>query len=196
MPRACSWRAGVTRSLNIWKFPVDGDALGNVSRGVQITRQTGQVQTPSVGASDREVVPLGQRRSRESLGDRHDNRGEPSAHLRAGSRRRPGSAGLVAGRAQIAFYATRAGVGWNWLVNPDGGNPRQFTAGGWASWSRDGRWLYLNGNTPGGPTGALGPLKKFGPRQARACRFATTRAIARRSRPTAPHSTSWSSGLR
>jgi Tol biopolymer transport system component len=46
----------ITRSLNIWKFPVDGDALDNVRRGVQITRQTGQVQTPSVGKSDRDVV--------------------------------------------------------------------------------------------------------------------------------------------
>src|SRR5207245_3334330 len=36
--------------FNIWKYPVGGNAAENVRRGIQITRQTGQVQTPSVGS--------------------------------------------------------------------------------------------------------------------------------------------------
>ena len=153
-----------TMSLNIWKFPVDGDALGNVSRGVQITRQTGQVQTPSVGASDREVVYLSDSGGHGNLWVVDTTTGvsrqityeqDPDVVL--------GVPVWSPDGKQIAYYATRAGLGWNWLVNPDGGNPRQFTEGGWASWSRDGRWLYLNGNTPGVPTGALGPLKKLRP---------------------------------
>ena len=154
----------VTMSLNIWKFPVDGDALGNVSRGVQITRQTGQVQTPSVGASDREVVYLSDSGGHGNLWVVDTTTGvsrqityeqDPDVVL--------GVPVWSPDGKQIAYYSTRAGLGWNWLVNPDGGNPRQFTEGGWASWSRDGRWLYLNGNTPGVPTGALGPLKKIRP---------------------------------
>ena len=156
----------VTMSLNIWKFPVDGDALGNVSRGVQITRQTGQVQTPSVGASDREVVYLSDSGGHGNLWVVDTTTGvsrqityeqDPDVVL--------GVPVWSPDGKQIAYYSTRAGIGWNWLVNPDGGNPRQFTEGGWASWSRDGRWLYLNENTPGVPTGALGPLKKIRPEE-------------------------------
>jgi Tol biopolymer transport system component len=44
--------------FDIWKFPVDGTPTENVSRGVRITRQTGQVQTPTLDASDHEMAYL------------------------------------------------------------------------------------------------------------------------------------------
>ena len=44
--------------LDIWRYPVDGAPEENVRRGVQITHQTGIVQTPSVGPGDREIVYL------------------------------------------------------------------------------------------------------------------------------------------
>ena len=44
--------------FDIWKYPVDGTAQENVRRGVQITHQTGTVQTPSVSPNDRELVYL------------------------------------------------------------------------------------------------------------------------------------------
>jgi len=44
--------------FDIWKYPVDGSGEENVRRGVQITRQTGQIQTPSVGPGDQELVYL------------------------------------------------------------------------------------------------------------------------------------------
>jgi len=36
----------VRMRFDLWKFPVDGAATENVGRGIQLTRQTGQVQTP------------------------------------------------------------------------------------------------------------------------------------------------------
>ena len=44
--------------FDIWKYPVDGTPQENVRRGVQITHQTGAVQTPSVAPDDREIVYL------------------------------------------------------------------------------------------------------------------------------------------
>lgn len=153
----------IVRGLNIWKFAVDGAPLDNVRRGVQITRQTGQVQTPSVGSSDREVVYLSDSGGHGNLwvidtetGDTRQITHEQDPEVSLGV-----PVWSPDGR-QIAFYSTRAGAGENWLVNPDGGNLRNVvSAAGWASWARDGRWLYYNETTQG--TGALGPLKKIRP---------------------------------
>ena len=153
----------ILRNLNIWKYPVDGNALDNVRRGVQITHQTGQVQTPSVGASDREVVYLSDSGGHGNLWVIDTETGatrqityeqDPEINL--------GAPVWSPDGRQIAFYSTRAGVGGNWLVNPDGGNLHNVvSAGGWASWSRDGHWLYYNENASTQNTGASGPLKKI-----------------------------------
>jgi Tol biopolymer transport system component/DNA-binding winged helix-turn-helix (wHTH) protein len=44
--------------FDIWKFPVDADPAGNVSRAVRITRQTGQVQTPTLDPDDGRMAYL------------------------------------------------------------------------------------------------------------------------------------------
>ena len=43
---------------DIWKFPVNGSPTENVRRGVRVTRQTGQVLTPTVSPDDKEVAFL------------------------------------------------------------------------------------------------------------------------------------------
>jgi Tol biopolymer transport system component len=153
----------ILRHFNIWKFPVDGSAVENVRRGVQVTRQTGQVQTPSVGASDRELVYL------SDSGD-HGNLWvidtETGANRQITYEQDP-NVGLGVsvwspdGR-HIAFVSTRnlpVGNVGIWLVNPDGSNLRNLVPmGGWASWSRDGRWLYYNEGS-----GYTGPMKKTRP---------------------------------
>ena len=119
----------ILRNLNIWKFPVDADPLENVRRGVQITRQTGQVQTPSVGNNDREVVYLSDSGGHGNLWVLDTATGTS----RQITHEQDPDVGLGVpvwspdGR-QIAFYATHAGVGGNWLVDPDGGNLRNARA--------------------------------------------------------------------
>src|SRR5713101_880332 len=44
--------------FDIWRYPVDDNPKENVRRGVQITHQTGTVQTPSASPGDHELVFL------------------------------------------------------------------------------------------------------------------------------------------
>ena len=153
----------MVRDLNIWKFPADGDPLDNVGRGAQITRQTGQVQTPSLGVNDREIVYLSDSGGHGNLWITDTSTGssrqltyelDPAVVF--------GVPVWSPDGRHIAFYATRNGVGGNWLVNPDGGDPREIVrSGGWANWSSDGRWLYYNENTQG--SSGIGALKKIRP---------------------------------
>ena len=153
----------MTRSLNIWKLPVDAARRRTSGGGVQVTRQTGQVQTPvRPGATDPEVVYLSDSGGHGNLwitdtttGVSRQLTNEQDPDVWTGV-----PVWSPDGR-HIAFYATRDGVGGNWLVNPDGGDPRELVrAGGWANWSSDGRWLYYNENTQGS-TAAIGALKKI-----------------------------------
>src|SRR5205823_637657 len=48
----------VRREFNVWRFPIDGSPIENVRRALQVTRQTGQVQTPSVSPDGGEMVYL------------------------------------------------------------------------------------------------------------------------------------------
>jgi len=134
-------------AFDIWKYPADGPPKENVRQGIQITRQTGSVQTPSVSPNDRELVYLsdsgghgnlwildlasGQSRQLTFVEDPQVTVGVPvwspdDAHI---------------------SYVTRGKTGWNvdqWVVNPDGSNPHKVSdGGGWACWSWDGKWLYV-----------------------------------------------------
>src|SRR5258708_33510475 len=52
---------------DIWKFPVDGLPAENTRRGVRVTRQTGQVLTPTASPRDKEVAFLSDRRGHANL---------------------------------------------------------------------------------------------------------------------------------
>jgi serine/threonine protein kinase/Tol biopolymer transport system component len=153
----------IQRNTNIWRFPVDGTPLENVRRGTQFTRQTGQVQTPSTGATDNEIVYLSDSGGHGNLWVINTDTG---ANRQVTFEQDPTVAVGVPiwspnGR-HIAFYAIRGGVGGNSLVKPEGGNVKHLAPNaGWATWSLDSAWLYYNESPQG--TGALGPLKKIRP---------------------------------
>ena len=134
---------------DIWKFPVDGSPAENTRRGLRITHQTGQVQTPSVSPDESEVVYLS-----DSGG--HGNlwiaRTDGSAVRQVTFERNPAIAVGVPVWSPvgnlIVFISTRSGLNSLSLINRDGGGLRQLVPDGYsAAWSADGQWVYYSRRT-------------------------------------------------
>jgi Tol biopolymer transport system component/DNA-binding winged helix-turn-helix (wHTH) protein len=137
------------RQFDIWKYPVDSDGASNVNRGVRITQQTGQVQTPTVSPKDTELAYLSDSGGHGNLwitrlddGERRQITYEQNSTVTMGV-----PVWSPDGR-NIVFVSTRNTSNWAalslWLVNPDGSNLRNIVkeVAGWANWSVDGHWLY------------------------------------------------------
>ena len=132
------------RQSDIWRFPVGGSPAENTREAIRVTRQTGNVQTPSVSPDDREVVYL-------SDNGGHGNlwvaRTDGSSPRQITFERDPAVAVGVpkwspAGDC-IVFLVTRNGRAGLSAIHPDGSNFRTVVAHGLApGWSPDGRLLY------------------------------------------------------
>ncbi len=132
--------------FDIWKYPVSGTPQENVQRGQRTTHQTAQVQTPSIGPEDREIIYLSDSGGHANLW---------LQNLESGKSRQityeqdPGVAmGLPVWSPDgknIAYVVRKPG-GWSvdlWTISPDGSNVRKVEdQAGWATWSSDSRWLY------------------------------------------------------
>ncbi len=148
---------------DIWKFPVDGLPAENVRGGVRVTRQTGQVLTPTAGPGDKEVAFLSDSGGHANLWVVNTEGGG----LRQITHEHDPNVAMGVpvwspdGRA-IAFVSSRGNQGWNfgvWLVDPDGSNLRNVANPGLGpAWSRDGRWVYYA--TRGGAAATDVVLKK------------------------------------
>jgi eukaryotic-like serine/threonine-protein kinase len=134
--------------FDIWRYPVDNSPQENVRRGVQITHQTGAVQTPSAGPGDHELVYLSDSGGHGNLWvlnlETQQNRQltfEQHPQITIG-------VPVWSPDGRYIAYVKRGLAGWNvdmWLMNPDGSNARKVSdGGGWACWSRDSRWLYFS----------------------------------------------------
>ena len=148
---------------DIWRFPVDGTPAENVRGGVRLTRQTGQVLTPTSGPGDKEVAFLSDSGGHANLWVVNT---EDGGLRQITHERDPNVAVGVPvwspdGRA-IAFVSSRGNEGWNfgiWLVDPDGSNLRNVANPGLGpAWSPDGRWVYYS--TRGGAAATDVVLKK------------------------------------
>jgi Tol biopolymer transport system component len=127
---------------DIWKFPIAGSPAENTRHATRITRQTGQVQTPSVSPDGTHVVYIS------------DNGGHANLWVATtdGSTARQitfetdplVSVGVPVWSPRgdvIAFVMNRSGQGGLWAVRP--GAALRHVVRGWAPcWSSDGRWLY------------------------------------------------------
>lgn len=132
---------------DVWRFPADGTARENTQSGIALTRQTGQVLTPTMGTNDKEVAFLSDRGGHANLWVLNTESGEqrqitqerdPSVAVGA-------AVWSPAGNA-IAFVSSRGNPGLTfgvWLVDPDGSRARMVANPGLGpGWSADGRWVY------------------------------------------------------
>lgn len=149
--------ASVTRlrmRFDIWSFPFDGTASENVRRGQQVTRQTGQVLTPTAAPDGHEIAFLADSGGRANLWVVSTNSGglrqitfenDPAVAI--------GVPVWSPDGRSIAFVSSRGRTGFDfgiWLVNPDGGNLRNLVKEGLGlAWSPDGEWLYYADTSAG-----------------------------------------------
>jgi len=153
----------MTLQTDIWKFPVDGLPTENVRRAVRVTRQTGQVLTPTPSPDDKEVAFLS-----DSGG--HANvwvvNTESGALRQITQEHDPNVAmGVPVWSPDghtITFVSSRGNQGLTfgvWLVDSDGSNLRNVANPGLGpAWSPDGRWVYYS--TWSGPGAKNVVLKK------------------------------------
>jgi eukaryotic-like serine/threonine-protein kinase len=128
---------------DIWKFPVTGTSGENTRDGIRITRQTGQVQVPSVSPDERAIVFVS------------DTGGHSNLWIAGtdGSGMRPITFETDPGVAigvpvwsprgdWIAFVRSDDSRAATWGIRPDGSGLRRMVTGWAPNWSADGRWLY------------------------------------------------------
>lgn len=148
---------------DIWKFPVDGPPAENVRHGVRVTRQTGQVLTPTAGPGDKEVAFLSDSGGHANLWVVNT---ESGGLRQITYERDPNVAmGVPVWSPQghtIAFVSSRGNQGLTfgvWLVDSDGSNLRNLVNPGLGpAWSPDGRSVYYA--TRGGAAATDVVLKK------------------------------------
>src|SRR3981081_2813727 len=133
---------------DIWRYPVDGSPEENVRRGVQITHQTGMVQTPAAAPGDRELVYLSDSGGHGNLWvlnlETQQNRQVTFEHDPQVTIGVP----VWSPDGKHIAYVKRGLTAWNvdlWLMNPDGSDAHKISdGGGWACWSPDSRWVYFS----------------------------------------------------
>ena len=135
---ACRIRA----QSDIWAFPIDGDGRAFQSPA-RVTRQTGQVQTPSSSPDGRELVYLSDNGGHGNLWvTRVDAGGVRQLTFERDRATAIGAPTWSPTGNRIVFVINRDQPAL-WLINGDGRGLRQLVSSGFAaSWSRDGEWIY------------------------------------------------------
>jgi Tol biopolymer transport system component/DNA-binding winged helix-turn-helix (wHTH) protein len=147
--------------FDIWKFPVDVDPTQNVSRAVRITRQTGQVQTPTLAPDDGQLAYLSDTGGHGNLWVRQLTTGETRQITFEKNE------GVIVGvpiwspDGRFITFVTNSPSEEGrsikyWIIHPDGSAPHiAIQQGAWATWSGDSKWLYYSDWSPVRPTGGV-----------------------------------------
>jgi eukaryotic-like serine/threonine-protein kinase len=133
--------------FDLWKYPTTAGSEGDRGEAIRMTSQTGQVQTPTVSPSDREIAFLSDSGGHANLWITTPDTKE----LRQITYEHDSNVALGVpiwspDGESIAFVSSRGnrGLGFGvWTVRPDGGSLRNVARRGLgAAWSPDGRWVY------------------------------------------------------
>ena len=136
----------VSMQSDLYEFPVSGSAIDNVSKARQITRQTAQVQTPSVSPRGDEIAYLSDNGGHANVWvARIDGSASPTQITNEHDPAVVVGLPLWSPAGDRIVYITRAAVNTQWLVNPDGSDRQEIAQGNYALWSAEGRWLYYHG---------------------------------------------------
>jgi Tol biopolymer transport system component len=140
--------------FDIWQIPFDGTATDNVERARPLTRQTGQVLTPSASPDGDRIAFLADHGGRANLwvmsshgGDQRQITFETDPAVAVGV------PVWSPNGDSIAFVSSKGRTGFEfgvWLVNADGANMRNVVKVGLGvAWSADGQWLYYSDTSAG-----------------------------------------------
>jgi Tol biopolymer transport system component len=138
---------------DIWRFPVWGSPGENVRNGLQITRQTGRVQTPSVSPDGQEIVYLSDSGGHSNIWVARIDGAEYPRPLTAENDDRV-IIGIpiwspVGDRIVFFRHEVESAAQTEWLINRDGSDLRPLAkAAASAAWSADGNWLYYQTPPP------------------------------------------------
>ncbi len=135
---------------DIWKCPVADTAAENTRRMVRVTRQTGQVQAPSLSPDGSELVYLSDNGGHANLWVvRTDGTRARQITFERDPRVTIGLPKWSPAGDAIVFIANHE-YPQLWTVRPDGRGARKLVERGlWPAWSPDGRWLYYSPNVDG-----------------------------------------------
>jgi Tol biopolymer transport system component len=128
---------------DIWKFPIAGSPAENTRNATRITRQSGQVQTPSVSPDGTRVVYISDNGGHANLWvTSTDGSSVRQITFETDLRVSVGVPMWSPRGDVIAFVMNRHGQGGLWTVRPDGTELHHIVRGWAPCWSSDGRWLY------------------------------------------------------
>ncbi|HEY1303201.1 MAG TPA: hypothetical protein VGF24_06610, partial [Vicinamibacterales bacterium] len=140
--------------FDLWQFPFGDAPADNVRRASQLTRQTGQVLTPTDAPNGKDIAFLSDSGGHGNLWVLSTESGQLRQITFEND---PGvTVGVPVwspdGKA-IAFVSSKGHTGFDfgvWLVNPDGTNLRNVVRQGLGmAWSPDGRWVYYTESSAG-----------------------------------------------
>ena len=140
--------------FEIWRFPFEHVPTENVRRAAQLTRQTGQVLTPTGSADDSEIAFLSDSGGHGNLWVLSNQSGRlRQITFESDPRVSIGVPVWSPDGRSIAFVSSKGRTGFDfgvWLVNPDGTNLRNIARQGLGmAWSSDGRWIYYSESSAG-----------------------------------------------
>jgi Tol biopolymer transport system component len=150
----CLLASRIRSQSDIWKFPVGGTPLENTQGRTRVTRQTGQVQTPSVSPTGEEIVYLADNGGHGNLWiAKMDGFSIRQITFERDPAVNVGVPMWSPAGDWIVFVVARESNSALWLIRPDGSGLRELVPRGWGPcWTSDGRHLIYT-------TGLEGPAR-------------------------------------